>query len=156
MQSGPRRARPHHATHGGHVSYVTNAIFTYSILEKDRAREADLHLATARVFVHDINDRDAVEDCWHQYWLRLDDNYDAYGGSKAMETQVFVAAFNYFDDVAFMAEVATIPWEHPAEVQLIAMRQEDDRWHIYHLPGIVPPLEELDPLRGCTCCRRTP
>jgi hypothetical protein len=133
------------------MSCVTNAIFSYSIMEYDLAREQDLHLATAQAFTKGFDDAFSRSECWRQYWLRLDDNYDAYGGSKAMETQVFAAAFNYFPHEDFLSAVASIPWAYPEHVQLIAMGQEDDRWHIYHLPGLVPPREEY-PIGGCICC----
>lgn len=110
------------------MSHVTNALLAFSIMENQQELQPLIYEATTRMF----------EDDGRQQWKELSHNYDAYGGSKALETPLYVAAFNYYNRPKLLEELAKIPWEFPKEVQLIVKEQEADYFHIYHLPGVEP------------------
>lgn len=53
-----------------------------------------------------------------------------YGGTKMLETPLFIAAFNYFSEDEFLNYLKTLDWRYPKDVQLIIKRQDDDRFSI--------------------------
>lgn len=53
---------------------------------------------------------------------------DAAGGTKHLEADVLVGAFNYFDLGAFIDHLNTIRFENPENVCLFVKEQEDDRF----------------------------
>lgn len=56
-----------------------------------------------------------------------------YGGSKCLQTDVAIGAFNYFDLSEFIAHLKTIPWEYPECVQLIISEEDDETFRIIGL-----------------------
>ena len=56
-----------------------------------------------------------------------------YGGTKMLETPLFVAAFNYFSEGLFINHLKTLNWKYPEEVQLIIKRQDDDTFSIVNI-----------------------
>lgn len=58
------------------------------------------------------------------------------GGPKALETEVFLAAFNHFDTPAFIAKCRETYAQHcmwPEDVQLYIQQQEENRWRLIPL-----------------------
>jgi hypothetical protein len=107
------------------MSHVDNVILTFSILEDEVERDgSDVYPVM-----------DAVNE-----WLRerigqsfgpdLGGQHAAYGGHKALETPMFVAAFNGLPEDGFLALLATLPWEWPDDVQVLIQRQHDERFEI--------------------------
>ena len=47
-----------------------------------------------------------------------------YGGTKALECFLAIAAFNYLDLDRLVADLRTLPWEQPECVQLLVREQE--------------------------------
>lgn len=103
------------------MSYVCNTILSVSILEPDgwldRVNEAIEDAASGQRLV--LMDGDGRED-----W---------YGGRKYWEATTAAAAFNYFDPDELIERLSDLPWKHPDEVQVIAMRQNDDTFQIWTL-----------------------
>ena len=60
--------------------------------------------------------------------------HSAYGGSKVLEADLYVAAFNYFPEAAFFEFLRTLPWAHRDLVQVMIKRQYDeDGWSILNI-----------------------
>ena len=54
-----------------------------------------------------------------------------YGGTKMLETPLFIGAFNHLVLEDLIVWLKGIKWEEPENVQLIVKEQEDDRFSIY-------------------------
>ena len=55
----------------------------------------------------------------------------AYGGSKVLEADLYVGAFNYFPEAKFFKFLRTLPWTQPQLVQVMIKRQWDENgWTI--------------------------
>lgn len=50
-----------------------------------------------------------------------------YGGTKCLECEVLVGAFNHLDIRGLVKHLLIIPWEDPEETQLFVQYQEADR-----------------------------
>ncbi len=55
---------------------------------------------------------------------------DWYGGSKRLECNLYLGAFNYLGLDEFLAHLRTIQWEEPESLQLIIKEQGDDKFRI--------------------------
>ena len=53
-----------------------------------------------------------------------------YGGSKFLEAQLYVGAFNFLDLQGFLSHLRGLDWKEPGVVQVIVMEQEDDIFRI--------------------------
>lgn len=55
------------------------------------------------------------------------------GGSKYLETPLYIAAFNYFDSEEFIKYVLSLPWAFPEDVQIFIQKQNDYKFtcHIH-------------------------
>lgn len=99
------------------MSVVDNCILSFSIMENEGDRIADVNRFFGEhkpfISVHD----DKLPNGW-------------YGGTKYLETPLLIAAFNYFEEVAFIKHLKTIGWKHPENVQLMIQRQDDDVFSI--------------------------
>ena len=52
----------------------------------------------------------------------------AYGGSKFLERDVAIGAFNYLLLAEFLDHLRGVKWENPGDVQVIVCEQDDDRF----------------------------
>lgn len=102
------------------MSVVSNIILSFSIME-DFREEDDKDVI---ILMDDVND-----------WLTErgkgtfgGDVNDVLGGTKHLETPVYVAAFNHFDIEAFIAFIKTLPWREPENVQLFVKGQEENKF----------------------------
>ena len=98
------------------MSVVTNIIFTFSIMENDvkRISEVNTFFDCKPLIGVDSN---ALPSGW-------------YGGSKMLETNIYVGAFNYLDLNAFISHIKTIKWKEPENVQLIVQGDNDEKFKI--------------------------
>lgn len=53
---------------------------------------------------------------------------DLAGGGKAVEADVWMAAFNGLEPTDLLNHLRTIEWDHPEDVQLIIKEQDDEQW----------------------------
>ena len=60
-----------------------------------------------------------------------------YGGSKFLECDIAIAAFNYVGEEAIREAVASAKWAHPEDVRVFIMGQEDDAFYSLDVPGLV-------------------
>lgn len=49
-------------------------------------------------------------------------------GTKNLECNVYLGAFNHLDLAAFIAAIRSIVWDYPEYVQLFVLEEEDERF----------------------------
>lgn len=113
------------------MSHVDNVILAFSILEDSRAGGPGkpdewpiMDQVNAWLNEHASRQRFGNELSFFE---------SAYGGGKFLEAPMFVAAFNYLPEQAFLEFLRTLPWKYPREVQVIIRRQHDDLFEIVPL-----------------------
>ncbi len=106
------------------MSVVTNVVFSYSIGEDD-----DIIKQVNRYFTDDLFGSIGLVSC--------DDITRAplgwYGGSKMLETPLFIGSYNHLHLPDLLGHLRTIDWKHPEDVQLIVQEQDDNRFTILTL-----------------------
>lgn len=100
------------------MSYVTNAMFSPGVLEP--------HYNTEK-FVHCVASTDEARG---QTFRLLNDEWTDYGGTKYLERDVWVAAFNYVPPSVLKRALASVDWESSHEAQLFICDQEDEGWSV--------------------------
>lgn len=101
------------------MSYVTNVILSYSIIEKDEKIEE----------INKFFEKDTAP------FVSVDSPelpHGWYGGTKMLETPLFIGAFNHLRLDQLMHHIAQIEFEEPQSVQLIVKDQEDDVFKILY------------------------
>lgn len=103
------------------MSLVTNCIFSFSIGEDEEAimKEVNSYFEIKERPLISVEDK-LLPHGW-------------YGGSKYLETPIYIGAFNFFSIEHFMSHIKELPWKEPENVQLIAQGQEEDYFTIYIL-----------------------
>lgn len=56
-----------------------------------------------------------------------------YGGSKMLECELFIGAFNYLHLEEFLEHLKSYSWQYPECVQVIYKEQQDDRFSVWNL-----------------------
>ncbi len=56
-----------------------------------------------------------------------------YGGTKMLETNLYIGAFNHLDIPALLGHLRSIAWESPSEVQLLIKDQNDERFRLINV-----------------------
>lgn len=92
------------------MSTVTNVIFVMSVDEFEATQ------ALQRISSFQFG----------TYWQPLKD--DITGGSKNLECEIYIGAFNYFDEDKFVDELKMVEWKYPEEIQVMVRRQDDDKF----------------------------
>jgi hypothetical protein len=100
------------------MSHVDNVILSFSILEDERP------------IMESVNEWLRAHVSGQSFGPDLVNADGAYGGAKCLETPLFIAAFNYLPEDAFLGFLRTLPWRCPGEVQVIVQRQNDDVFEI--------------------------
>lgn len=106
------------------MSLVDNCILSFSICEDDEK-------------IIEVNSFFNVE--LQKPFVDVDANFlptGWYGGSKMLETPLFIAAFNYFPESEFINHLKTLNWKYPEDVQLIIKRQDDSIFSIINVSKI--------------------
>lgn len=101
------------------MSNVTNVILSFGILENEADR------------IKEVNKAKCLEG---QPFLGADLPPEAYGGYKALETPLYIAALNHVSWQELIAHLkAGVSWEYPEEVQLLVKGQDDDLFFVVNL-----------------------
>jgi len=106
------------------MSEVTNLILTCSSAEKEivirneieKFKNRNLSISIVSV------DNDMLPKGW-------------YGGTKYLESIIFLGAYNYLDLENFIKHLKLIQWEYPESVQLIVRKENEDRFEMINLFG---------------------
>jgi hypothetical protein len=98
------------------VSEVTNLMLSFSILEREEERIAEVN----RWLVE--QDQLPLRNIW--------DSPDCYGGSKHMEVPLYGGAFPGFPLADFLGLFRTLPWSDPERLQAIVRAPNDAVWRI--------------------------
>lgn len=107
------------------MSKVTNLILAFSTIEnKDDCIEA-INNYKYRNLKMNLVSIDFSKD--------MDSGTVWYGGTKFMEANILLGAFNYFDIEDFRNYLRTIHWQSPELVQLIIKEQDDEKFKIIEL-----------------------
>lgn len=107
------------------MSRVTNIILSFSTVEDEDARIKEVNAFQYRHLQLDLVSADYNKD--------MEKGTVWYGGTKFLETRIYVGAFNYFDTQAFLAHVKQISWEEPEDVLLIIKEEWDTRFKLVSL-----------------------
>lgn len=97
------------------MSKVTNLILTCSVSEKEDFIESEISkfkIKDTPINITSIHDK-MLPSSW-------------YGGSKNMECNVFIGAYNYLDLNSFISHLKSIKWEDPEIVQLFVLEDHED------------------------------
>lgn len=104
------------------MSLVTNCILSFSISETEKERIEEVNsFFDCKPFISCADE--SLPNGW-------------YGGTKYLETPIYIGAFNYFNKVDFINHLVNIEWYYPEDVQLIIEEQDDARFRIIELPPI--------------------
>ena len=104
------------------MSRVTNLILTCSLGEREKYIISQINkfkINGNSLGIVSIND-DKLPKGW-------------YGGTKYMECNIFIGAFNYIDLRKFVEHLKSIKWEDPEDVQLIIREQDDFGFRIVNI-----------------------
>lgn len=102
------------------MSRVTNIIIFTSISEDVeflKSKFNEFKVGDSGFLLTSVED-DKLPDGW-------------YGGSKKLEAEIFIAAYNYFDIellIQFMQN--HVPWEYPESVQIAYKGQDDSKFKL--------------------------
>ena len=94
------------------MSHVTDTILTFGILEEE--------LEAIRSVNEWLEPQSFVLTSAHANQAEIS------GGSKALQSNIALAAFNYRSDEELVAAVRQYAWEFPAEVHLFVKRENDE------------------------------
>lgn len=102
------------------MSNITNLILSFCGSENHN--EVDVFLNNyankGREFKLVSIDNPALQNGWH-------------GGTKHMESTIYIGAYNNFDHIDFLTYLKKFPWKYPEEVQLLIKCQYDDIFSSY-------------------------
>ncbi len=112
------------------MSEVTNLIISFSIIEDEKGRVSDLDLFfnNGRGFKVASADFESVNDNKNELYKKR-----WYGGSKVLETPLYVGAYNHLDLDGLIEHVKDIDWIEPENVQLIVKSQDSDKFEIIEI-----------------------
>ena len=104
------------------MSSVTNIILACSVLEKDDILNQEFKKLVYNGTPFNIVsvNSDQLKKAW-------------YGGTKYLECNLYIGAYNYMDLEKLITDLKKIKWEDPDFVQLIVKLQDDDKFKIIDL-----------------------
>lgn len=101
------------------MSLVTNCILSFSNLEeKERIKE-----------VNSFFDCKPLISCNDESLLR-----GWYGGTKLLETPIYIGSFNYLCKYDFFNHITAVDWEYPEDVQLMLKEQDGKCFAVFQIP----------------------
>lgn len=109
------------------MSKVTNLIISFSIVEDEKSRTSEINLFTNNDRGFKINSADFEEV--HDMEKGIN-RTRWYGGSKILETPLYVGAYNHLDLDKLMEHLKSINWLMPECVQIIVKEQDSEKFKI--------------------------
>lgn len=109
------------------MSEVTNLILSFSNVEDEKSRiyEVNLFFNNGRGFQIESADFEEGED---RFGKKNKKRW--YGGSKFLETPLYIGAFNHLDFDGLKDHLRDIEWEQPESVQLIVKGPDSNIFEI--------------------------
>jgi hypothetical protein len=107
------------------MSRVTNLILSFSTGENEEKCMSVVNSYQYRNITLNLVSID--------YNKNVEKGYCWYGGTKFMEANLYVGAFNHFDLDDFVAFLKTVKWEEPEDVQLIVKEEWETKFRIIEI-----------------------
>ena len=107
------------------MSEVTNLILSFSIGEDEEVRLKEVNSFRYRDLEMNLVSADFNKN--------MDGSTAWYGGTKFLETPLYIGAFNHFDLDGFISHLKKINWDQPENVQVIVKGQWDEKFKILEL-----------------------
>lgn len=107
------------------MSEVTNLILTFQCAEDEAARIEDVNSFEYRGLKMNVVSADFDKD--------MEKGYSWYGGTKFLETALYIGAFNHFPLEQFIEHLKKIKWDEPENVQLFVKEQFDFKFRLIEL-----------------------
>lgn len=108
------------------MSNVTNVILSMGCLEDSLER------------IKDVNRLPSLRDLCGKFIEDQEVVQRATGGTKALEADIFIGAFNFLHTDDFLEDLKKVPWERLQEVQVFVKEQEEDVFTVFTLTNQVP------------------
>ena len=112
------------------MSEVTNMILSFSIGEDESSSINEINLFSNNGRGFNIVSADFEEG---GNWVGKENQNRWYGGSKHLETPLYIGAFNNLDIEAFIQLLKGIKWEEPDNVQVILKEQNSNKFKVIEL-----------------------
>ena len=109
------------------MSFVTNLILSFSIREDEKSRVDELNLFQNNGRGFELVSVDFERE------INPESDRTWYGGSKFLETPLFIGAYNHLDIDGLIEHLKIVNWEYPEDVQLFLKEQEFDTFKIIEL-----------------------
>lgn len=109
------------------MSFVTNLMLSFSIGEDEKSRVDELNL------FHNNGKGFELVSVDFERELNPESDITWYGGSKFLETPLFVGAYNHLDIEGLMEHLKIVNWEYPQGVQLFLKEPDSDKFKIIEL-----------------------
>ncbi|MEQ8531912.1 MAG: hypothetical protein RIB86_08670 [Imperialibacter sp.] len=111
------------------MSKVTNLIISFSIGEDEAARVEEINMFhnNGRGFKIVSADFESVSDVDGKERKRW------YGGSKCLETPLYIGAYNHLDIQGLEEHLNSIEWGEPENVQIFLKEQDSDKFKLIEL-----------------------
>ena len=111
------------------MSNVTNLMIYFSIFEDEISKEIEINSffnngRQFKIISANFEEENDLENGDKQRW---------YGGSKCLETPLFIGAFNHLDLDGLVTYLKQMEWEEPQDVQIILKGEEDSKFRILSL-----------------------
>lgn len=112
------------------MSNVTNLILSFSIGEDERSRIEEVNLFHNNgipfylVSADFERKYDKKGNLTKKVW---------YGGSKCLETPLYIGAINHLDIDGLIEHLKMLEWDKPENVQIILKEQESDKFRIIEI-----------------------
>ena len=103
------------------MSLVTNCILSFCFAEEEQERIEE---------VNSFFDCKPLTSCDDESLQR-----GWYGGTKMLETPIYIGAFNYLCKYDFFNHIRSIDWEFPEDVQLLLQEQDYNCFAVFRIPS---------------------
>ncbi len=107
------------------MSLVTNVVLKWSLEEGGEAADVLPQLREVNTFFAEDRGFMWVDDpSLPRAW---------YGGTKMLETNLFIGAFNYLMEHELLSHLRTLHWERPDCVELVLLGEDDETFRVVRL-----------------------
>lgn len=110
------------------MSNVTNLIISFSIIEDEISRINEVNLFHNNGLNFEIKSANFEEEKKNVFGKESENRW--YGGSKKLETPLYIGAFNNLDLRGLIKYCQKIEWIEPENVQIIVKEQDSDKFII--------------------------